>query len=153
MTNAVSLREVRDSDLPVFFEQQLDPEATRLAAFPARARDAFMTHWAKIRAEGTTVLRTIVFNGQVAGNIVVWEHDGGLEVGYWLGKEYWGQGIASAALTRFLQHVTARPLSAHVAKHNVASLRVLRKCGFTIAGEEREAFILTLGANDRDETA
>ncbi len=156
MTPDISLRDVQASDLPVFFEQQLDPEATRMAAFPSRTRDQFMAHWAKIMAEETTVLKTIVCNGQVAGNLVAWEHDGGLEVGYWLGREYWGQGIASAALTQFLQHLQARPLFAHVAKHNVASVRVLQKCGFTIAGEDKgfsnargaevEEFILRLDA-------
>ena len=159
MTNDISLRDVQESDLPVFFEQQLDPDATRLAAFPARARDEFMAHWAKIMAEETTFLKTIVFHGKVAGNIVGWKQAGELKVGYWLGKEYWGKGIASAALARFLGHVKARPLYAHVAKHNTASIRVLQKCGFTIAGEgkfpgadgeEGEEFILTLGANDRD---
>jgi len=47
MTNDVLLRDVQDSDLPVFFEQQLDPQATRMAAFPSRSRDAFMAHWKK----------------------------------------------------------------------------------------------------------
>lgn len=47
MTTEISLREVQESDLPIFFEQQLDPEAARMAAFPARDRDAFMAHWRK----------------------------------------------------------------------------------------------------------
>jgi len=51
MTNDVRLRAVQPSDLPIFFEQQLDPEATRMAAFPARSHDAFMAHWTKILAE------------------------------------------------------------------------------------------------------
>jgi RimJ/RimL family protein N-acetyltransferase len=108
-----------------------------------------MTHWAKIMAEETTFLRTIVCNGQVAGNIVAWQHDGEREVGYWLGKEYWGRGIATAALTQLLHQVKDRPLSAHVARHNVASIRVLQKCGFTITGEEQAEVILTL-AKPRD---
>jgi RimJ/RimL family protein N-acetyltransferase len=159
MTNAISLRDVQESDLPVFFEQQLEPQATRLAAFPARPRDEFMAHWAKIMAEETTFLKTIVFHGKVAGNIVAWDQSGKRKVGYWLGKEYWGKGIASAALSQFLGQLTARPLYAHVAKHNTASIRVLQKCGFTIFGEDKfsaadgqefEELILTLGANDQD---
>jgi RimJ/RimL family protein N-acetyltransferase len=150
----VLLRDVQESDLTVFFEQQLDPEASRMAAFPSRGRDAFMAHWAKIMADETTTLQTVVFHGGVAGNMVSWEQSGERSVGYWFGKEYWGQGIASAALAQFLQHVTTRPLQAHVAKHNVASIRVLQKCGFTVSGEARfsdadgeqgEEFIMTLG--------
>jgi RimJ/RimL family protein N-acetyltransferase len=160
MTKEISLRDIQDGDLPIFFEQQLDPEATRMAAFPARALDAFMAHWEKIMAEETTILKAIIFHGMVAGNIVSWEHAGERKVGYWLGKNYWGKGIASAALSQFLGRVKVRPLYAHVAKHNTASIRVLEKCGFTISGEDKfpgadgeegEEFILTLGANGRNE--
>jgi RimJ/RimL family protein N-acetyltransferase len=136
MTNDVLLRGVQESDLPIFFEQQLDPDATRMAAFPSRAHDAFMAHWKKIMA-GEGILRTVVFQGQVAGNIVCWEHAGERTVGYWLGKEYWGKGIATAGLALFLGEVTVRPLYARVARHNAASLRVLQKCGFTVSGERK----------------
>jgi RimJ/RimL family protein N-acetyltransferase len=154
VTNEVLLRDVHESDLPIFFAQQLEPEATRMAAFPSRDREAFMAHWAKSMAEETNILKTIVFEGNVAGNIVCWQQSGQRKVGYWLGKEYWGQGIASAALFQFLGQIKARPLYAHVAKHNLASIRVLEKCGFTICGEGRftgldgeqgEEFILVLG--------
>src|SRR5207244_9942675 len=36
-----------------FFEHQLDAEATRMAAFPSRDRDAFMAHWARIMSKET----------------------------------------------------------------------------------------------------
>lgn len=95
MTNEITLRDVQEDDLPVFFEQQLDPEARRMAAFPGRARDAFMAHWAKSMADEAAILKTIIFRGKVAGNIVIWEQSGERKVGYWLGKEYWGKGIAA----------------------------------------------------------
>lgn len=144
MSNDVQLRDVIESDLPIFYEQQLDPEATRMAAFPSRDREAFMAHWAKIRRDGANTLMTILFDGQVAGNIVSWQQDAEREVGYWLGKEYWGKGIATQALAEFLNHVTQRPLYAHVVKHNIASIRVLEKCGFTRYGENAEEIILKL---------
>jgi RimJ/RimL family protein N-acetyltransferase len=159
MTNEISLRDTQEGDLPVLFEQQLDPEATRTAAFPARAYDEFMAHWAKSMAEETTILKTIIFHGRVAGNIVYWEQSGERQLGYWLGKEYWGKGIASAALAQFLGHLKARPLYAHVAKRNAASIRVLQKCGFTISGEATfrgidgepgSEFIMTLEAHNSD---
>ena len=151
--NNVILRDITESDLPIFYEQQLDPDATAMAAFPSRDREAFMAHWAKIMADESVILMTILFDGQVAGNIVSWEGSGEWEVGYWIGKEYWGKGIATKALAAFLVQVKTRPLYAHVAKHNVASLRVLEKCGFKIIredkyfnshGEEMEEFILKL---------
>jgi RimJ/RimL family protein N-acetyltransferase len=126
----VYLRAVEDRDLDVFFAHQADPEAAEMAAFPARGKDQFTAHWAKIRAEGTNVLRTIVAYGAVAGNIVSWEQDGQRLLGYWVGREHWGRGIATQALAQLVGQVTARPLYAHVAVHNVGSVRVLEKCGF-----------------------
>ncbi|PYQ34013.1 MAG: hypothetical protein DMF55_10480, partial [Acidobacteria bacterium] len=96
--------------------------------------------------------KTILFDGRVAGNIVSFQQLGRPLVGYWIGKEYWGRGIATRALSEFLNHVTARPLHARVAKHNRASIRVLEKCGFRICGEDRgplvEEFILKVDAGD-----
>lgn len=159
VSNKVTLREVQDRDLMVFYRQQLDPDATRMAAFPSRPQEAFMAHWAKIMADQTTMLKTILFRGKVAGNLVCWEQAGERKVGYWLGKEYWGRGIASAALSQFLGRLKSRPLYARVAKHNFASIRVLQKCGFTFSGEDRfsngdgkegEEFIMRLGRKSRD---
>ena len=157
MTTEILLRDVTEDDLPIFFEHQLDPEANRMAAFPARDREAFTAHWTKILGDDTVTKKTILFDGQVAGNVVSFERFGEREVGYWIGRQYWGKGVATRALSEFLGHVTTRPLYARVAKHNVASLRVLKKCGFTIyghdkvpadtGGEEVEEVILKLEAS------
>ncbi len=161
----VQLRDVVESDLPIFFEQQLDADANHMAAFTPRDpadRDAFMEHWAQILDDVTIIIKTILFNGQVAGNIVSYEDREfeEREVGYWIGKQYWGMGIASRALSAFLRCVKTRPLYARVAKDNLASLRVLEKCGFTICGEDKEfsnargedveEFILILNAKVSD---
>ena len=84
-----------------------------------------------------TLVRTIVWDGQVAGNIESWNLQGRRLVGYWIGREFWGKGIASRALAAFLELDAVRPLHAWVATHNVASKRVLEKCGFlTVTGSE-----------------
>ena len=138
MSDDVRLRNVEPDDLPVFYEQQLDPDATRMAAFPARDRAAFDAHWAtRILGNPAAITQTIVVDGQVAGNIGSWPQDGDRLVGYWIGKEHWGKGVATRALAAFLHLVTERPLRAHVARHNVGSIRVLEKCGFTLEREER----------------
>jgi len=137
MTNKIILRDVTESDLPILFEQQLDPEATAMAAFPSRDHDAFMAHWKKIMAYEKNLIKTILRDGQVAGYILSWEMEGEREVGYWIGKEYWGKGIATQALAEYVSIVKTRPLFAHVAKHNVGSQRVLEKCGFTVIGEDK----------------
>jgi L-fuculose-phosphate aldolase len=140
----VRLREVAEADLPILFEHQADPEAARLAAFPSRDREAFLAHWARILADPQVTARTILFEGQVAGNIVGFERSGRRLVGYWIGREYWGRGVASRALALFLRQEPTRPLYAHVARHNIASRRVLEKCGFTIEAEDAQELILQL---------
>lgn len=127
---AVRLRAVEDSDLDVLFDHQADPEAADMAAFPPRDRERFDAHWANIRLDDTVVLRTILADGLVAGNIGSWQDDGQRLVGYWIGREHWGRGVATQALTRFLRELPDRPLYAHVAAHNTGSIRVLQKCGF-----------------------
>ena len=137
MSDEVRLRNVRPDDLPVFYEHQLDADAARIAAFSSRDRAAFDAHWAKnILGNPAAVTQTILFDGQVAGNIGSWLQDGVRLVGYWIGREYWGRGVATRALAAFLQLVTERPLYAYVAKHNTGSIRVLEKCGFTLEREE-----------------
>jgi RimJ/RimL family protein N-acetyltransferase len=132
----VQLREVRADDLPIFFAHQLDPDALRMAGFPSRGREAFWAHWEKIMGMNGPVLKTILFQGEVAGNIVSWEQDGEWNIGYWIGKEYWHKGIASAALRQFLSGTRRRPLHAWVTSNNAASIRVLDKNGFKIAHKQ-----------------
>jgi RimJ/RimL family protein N-acetyltransferase len=140
----VELREVKAADLPVLFEHQADPVATELAAFPSREREAFTAHWERILADETVIARTVVADGRVVGNVLSFERDGEREVGYWIGREFWGGGIATAALAAFLEVDNARPLHAGVARHNVGSLRVLEKCGFAVCGHDGDHVILRL---------
>jgi RimJ/RimL family protein N-acetyltransferase len=139
MSPRVHLRGVRDDDLPIFFEHQQDPDANRMANFEARDRDAFMAHWTKILRDESVVVRTVEHEGLVAGNVVSWQHVGERDVGYWIGREHWGKGVATAALAAFLDELDTRPLHAHVATHNIGSIRVLEKCGFERTGDSAPA--------------
>jgi RimJ/RimL family protein N-acetyltransferase/tRNA A-37 threonylcarbamoyl transferase component Bud32 len=133
--HAVRIREVRDEDLEELFEHQREPESVQMAAFPARERDAFYAHWAKIRVDPTGTARVITCGTEVAGDVVCWDQEGQTLVGYWIGKRFWGRGIASRAVELFAAEMTRRPLRAFVAVHNAGSIRVLEKCGFRrIAG-------------------
>ena len=163
VTKSVQLWDVIESDLPILFEHQLDPDANYMAAFTARDpmdRNAFMAHWAKILNDETITIQTILFNGQVAGSVACYKDEefGEMEITYWIGKEYWGEGIATRALSIFLDLVSVRPLYGRAAKDNVASLRVMQKCGFILCGEgkgfayargkEVEEYILKLEASE-----
>lgn len=136
----LSLRETITDDLGVFFAQQLDPEANLMAAFTAKDptdREAFMAHWQKIMADDSITVRTILYEGQIAGHIACHAWFGEPEISYWIGKHYWGKGIATHALREFLDLLDTRPLYARVAKDNAASIRVLDKCGFKLHDEDR----------------
>ena len=89
-----------------------------------------------VTLDGCCDHREMLADDTVAGNVVYWEAAGEPNIGYWLGKTHWGKGIASAALAQFLTKIEARPVYAHVAKHNFASIRVLQKCGFQLARED-----------------
>ncbi|MFH8660147.1 GNAT family N-acetyltransferase [Streptomyces afghaniensis] len=128
----VELRQVHDSDLPVFFRQMNDPEALRMAAFVPKDpadRGAFDAHWARIRSS-SDVVRTVLADGDVVGSAAVYGVPGEREVTYWVDRAYWGKGIATAALGALLTEVPERPLYARAASDNAGSLRVLEKCGF-----------------------
>jgi RimJ/RimL family protein N-acetyltransferase len=134
------LRELRDEDLAVLFEQWADPAAVHMAAFTApdhMDRDAFERRWSRLRADESVIARAIVVDGDVAGTIGSWGAADEREVTYWVGRSYWGKGVATCALSAFLTVDPSRPLHARVASDNVASHRVLEKCGFRVVATER----------------
>lgn len=129
----VQLRAVIESDLAVLFEQQREAEACRMAAFPPREREAFFVHWRnKILADDSVPAFTIDVAGDIAGYVLSWKAGDRRLVGFWLGQAFWNRGIATSAVSDYLRVVTVRPLYAQVAQQNIASIRVLEKCGFGI---------------------
>lgn len=130
--NAIRLRAVETDDLPTLYRYQLDPEANRMAAVNPRNLETFYAHWAKTFNNPHVIARAILSDGVLVGHIACFRADEKDNVGYWVGKQYWGRGIASRALALLLEEVTTRPLYARVASHNVASLRVLTRFGFVV---------------------
>lgn len=131
-----------------------------MAAFTVKDpadKGAFMEHWRRILADEAIMKKTILFDGDVVGNVLSFEQSGEREVSYWIAKKYWGKGVATKALSEFLDLVKTRPLYARAAKDNFASIRVLEKCGFEISGEDKgfsnargeevEEFILELSTD------
>lgn len=78
----VALRNIRNDDVPVFFEHQRDPEATQMADVPARDWAAHAAHRSTILADDTVIARTPLVDGQVAGNVVSWDDAARRKVGY-----------------------------------------------------------------------
>jgi RimJ/RimL family protein N-acetyltransferase len=138
MADEVMIRETLESDWPVLFEYQRDPASSAMAGVPAREWDAYIAQQQKIRADATGLKWTILYDGRIAGDLMSFLHDGRREVGYRIGQQYWGKGIATQALTLFLEVERRRPLYGWVLSSNMGSRRVLEKCGFTVIGDEYE---------------
>ena len=154
MRGEIGLRDVETGDLDFFYEHQRDPVAVAMVAFKSRDRDAFNAHWAKLLANESNLKKTVLVDGRVAGHLGSWTADGKREIGYWIDRAFWGRGVATEALTAFLRLERTRPLYAGVAKHNLGSIRVLQKCGFTMSPVDNQDaddthFILTLQDNER----
>ena len=66
-------------------------------------------------------------------------------LGYWVGRQYWGHGVATEAVGRAarwaLANLPVRRVEAHVAEDNPASSAVLRRIGLREVGRGREAFL------------
>ena len=132
----VTLRAVDESDLPLFFEHQNDPGAEEMVGLPSRDTDGFFAHWHKIMAKETILLRTILFEDQIAGYLCSFvKEEDEREVGYQLGRAFWGKGIATRALQLFLPLIPIRPLYGVTPTHNIGSQKVLTRCGFVLLSE------------------
>ena len=140
MEQRLTLREIREEDLPIIFEHEQDPEAIHMAAFTPKDptdRDAFMAHWQRLLQSETIIKRTILLDDSVVGHIASWVQDDDREITYWIDRHHWRKGVATTAVQLFLDEVSTRPLFARAAKDNTGSARVLEKCGFVIVGPER----------------
>lgn len=133
------LRPVHESDLDALFRQSSDPESVRMAAFTSEDpadRQRFDAHMARVLGTPENTLRAITWKGDLVGSIGSFVVEGQTEVTYWLDRAVWGRGIATQALSLFLQVIRVRPLYARAASDNAGSLRVLEKTGFRIIGTE-----------------
>lgn len=123
-SGAVTLRDVVESDLQTFYRRQSDPVSIEMAQVTPRDKAAYLARWTQFLANESFGKRTIVVDGVVAGQVISFDRNGVRELGYWLCREFWGQGIAGAAVQKYLAFKPRRPLFANVAEHNTASRRM-----------------------------
>ena len=137
--SGVALRRVRPTDLDVFFGFMQDPGAITMAAFTPEDpgdREAFDAHWRRILESKAVTMCSVIVHGEVAGNIGSYESDSGREVTYWIGRPFWGTGIATEALRQFLEIDSHRPIYARVVTDNLRSIGVLESNGFVVSRTE-----------------
>ena len=93
--------------------------------------------------------RAIVSNGEFVGGVGITPQKGWkshiAEIGYWIGEDYWGNGIATEALKQMteLAKFTKKyhKLFAPVLEPNKASMRVLEKNDYTLEGVFKQEVI------------
>lgn len=136
----LELRPVTPADLEVLFGFHREPEANHMAAFTVpdpNDRAAFDARWQRLLAEPTVMTFAVDVDGTVVGSAGSWLEGDHREITFWIGSAHWGRGHATRAVRVLLGMIPDRPLRARAAADNVASLRVLTKCGFEVITHER----------------
>ncbi|MCJ0742946.1 GNAT family N-acetyltransferase [Pedobacter montanisoli] len=139
-TSNLKLRRTTIADLDTLFQFQLDKEAGFLAAFMPKDptdKTAYLTKYTKLLSEPTVNNQTIVLDNTIVGSIAKFVMEGDTEITYWLDRKFWGQGIATLALKKFLDLESTRPIFGRVAFDNFGSQKVLEKCGFVKIGSDK----------------
>jgi RimJ/RimL family protein N-acetyltransferase len=135
----LAIRALREEDLPRMFEIQLDEDARYLAAFvdaSATDRTAYLEKFRKILGNAEITSKAVEVDGELVGSAAVFPFEGDLELTYWIRKDMWGRGVATAAVAALLEEVRTRPLHARVVEDNIGSVRVLERNGFVLIGSE-----------------
>jgi ribosomal-protein-alanine N-acetyltransferase len=152
----VRLTEVRPTDKPALVEHLNDKEIyDRTLRIPYPYTDASAEEWLAVVAKTTQqqgrpvqwairntedyLIGACGFNDFQVGK----SHRA--EVGYWLAKPFWGQGIMTVVVRRACQYAFEEfglvKIIAHVNATNPASARVLEKCGFGQEGHLKKHFL------------
>ena len=147
----VSLSELRPADALALVKHLNDRdiyENTLRIPFPYSDDDAnwFIEHAGETAAQHGHPLHFAIRQqqGELIGgcgfNSVAYEHRA--EIGYWLAKPFWGRGIMTDVVRTLCEHAISQwkliRITAHVFEFNVASARVLQKCGFQLEGRLRK---------------
>lgn len=136
----ITLRKTTKADLETLYQFQLDAEANYLVAFTPTEnadREAYLKKHSKFLDDADKNTQTILLGDTIVGSVAKFEREGDNEITYWIDKKYWGKGIATIALQKFLQIEIARPIFASAAFDNMGSRSVLEKCGFVKIGTDK----------------
>jgi RimJ/RimL family protein N-acetyltransferase len=151
-SNRIILRKLKDTDANDIYKNAKDKEVVRFTLnipHPYLYSDATkfisssIIKWNK--KENFTFGITPTSTNKVIGIITLKDIDWRnkkAELGYWLGKKYWGKGIMTEAVGLILCHgfrdLKLHRIYAYIFEKNTASEKVLRKSGFTLEGKKRD---------------
>ncbi len=125
--------------LPLFFQNQTDPEANQMAAFTSKDpndKEAYISKWTKHLNDDSITMHTVLLDEEIAGTVCTYPMNKELHITYWINKSHWGKGIATKAVQLFLQEFKTRPIHASIAFDNHGSRQVLLKNGFLENGSD-----------------
>ncbi|ADN76566.1 GCN5-related N-acetyltransferase [Ferrimonas balearica DSM 9799] len=144
-TERLIVRPLLQADLPWFVELEGDPEVMRYTDRPAQTPEqstfALLELAGRRELDGQLCLWAVVNReGEGLGTAAVYRNDDQQwEMGYKFHRYCWGQGLASElaeALVGYLQQpLKGETLHAFAFSDNVASCRILEKCGFALVRE------------------
>jgi [ribosomal protein S5]-alanine N-acetyltransferase len=150
----LAVRAVRAADLPGLLAINGDPEVTRFLPYATWRSLADATAWLErmeaLASSGTGQQLVVMRNedSRIVGTVLLFRFDEGsarLEIGYVLGRAFWGQGLMHEALGCVCEHAfTALPvrrIEAEVDTDNVASNRLLERLGFAREGTLRQRWV------------
>jgi len=145
-TPKLSFRPWAEEDVARYVALLDDPEIWRYLPedYPAPLTEELALDLIAISSFGMYhEVRAVLWNGQPVGQMrLAWDRQGDpeaapsqAEIGYWLGRAHWGQGIGRvmvgyAVEDAFARHKGLQSLWARVHPQNPASARVLTAAGF-----------------------
>lgn len=147
----IKLRRPQLSDADNIYKNLQDKETVRWTFIPQpyKKQDAIKwirkTHYRIINKKEYHFAIVLKTENRVIGAIALmaidWKNKNA-ELGYWLGKRYWGKGFTTEAVKLILrfafEKLKLRRIHAFSFEENIASRRVLEKCGFKLEGIMRE---------------
>lgn len=143
------LRRWQDDDAPALQRHANDAEVER--GLSQRFPHPYTAADAQAFLSGAVVdlahAWAITLDGEAIGGIGLRPGEGeraiGAELGYWLGRAHWGQGLMTQVLTSFvpwaMREYGLQRMQASVLEFNAGSMRVLEKTGFVREGVLRQA--------------
>lgn len=160
-TDRLLLRRWKESDAEVLYKYASDPDVGPRAGWPAHQsieesreviRNVFSsdTVWAVVLKETGEPIGCMGYFTHETSNISIGVND--CEIGYWIGKPYWNQGICTEALRLMLDYCLNKKHFEHIWSDyftgNPASGRVMEKCGFRDTGKLNRCSHLLGGDKD-----
>lgn len=137
----IELREFKNEDEKFLVDYLNDPLVTKFVSsrLPQPYTKESAVWWINTGSK-IGLVNAIAKDGSLVGSISAaigeFEKQKSAEIGFWLARPYWGQGIASQALTEFSRNLFRTTdlvrLHAAVFEGNTASAKVLEKCGFKL---------------------